>query len=192
MRTLRSKTDLPTLALPNRFKGSKAFRLTLSRAAAPLAYGLVFQFLRWTFLSTLGRSIAHLPPKCNPFFAWIFWALLCSNGARKSPCLVAKKQHMLPKCYQKQASKPWGTRGSKLEVSGMATRMLPAALFILKSAAFFMSCPRFRILFPGVRGVTQSCTAKTPQNPPKPGHFPGKLSGFLGSLAAKSKKEEFQ
>ena len=106
--------------------------------------------------------------------------------------LVAKKQPMLPKCYQKWGSKPWGTRGSKLEVSGMATRMLPAALFRAKSAAFFMSCPRFRILFPGVRGVTQSCTAKTPQNPPKPGHFPGKLSGFLGSLAAKSKKEEFQ
>ena len=70
--------------------------------------------------------------------------------------LVAKKQPMLPKCYQKSVSKPCGTRGSKLEVSEMDTKMLPAALFGMKSAAFLCFSPNFHKIFLRARGVTQS------------------------------------
>lgn len=95
---------------------------------------------------------------------------------------------MLPKT----GLKALGHKGFKIGSIWDGYQNATSGTFQSEKCRFFHVLPRFRILFPGVRGVTQSCTAKTPQNPPKPGHFPGKLSGFLGSLAAKSKKEEFQ
>ena len=124
---------------------------TMEEFAASINEFLTFR--RYDILPDKGK-ISREQEKGMPFSIFLPQrsAALLHCEVQKEPAALNKTTTIqdtpwLPKCYQKAPAKPWGARGSKLGNTGMDTRMLPAALFIVKSAAFLRFPPEFQIFF---------------------------------------------